>query len=365
MKILHLTTHLNKGGITSYVFSLALQLKEKSHIVCVASSGGELTDVFKKNGIGHIDIPIRTKNEFGLKQMLSYFALKKYLQNNKFDVIHAHTRVTQVLGATLSKKFNIPLVTTCHGFFRPRFHRKRFPCWGDRVIAISKGVKGHLINDFNVREKSIRLVYSGINIDNYKEYSEEQIDKIRNEHNISKDNFVVGTIARFSDVKGLDYLLKAAEIILKENDNFVFLLIGTGKEEDSLKKTSQELNIQHRVRFINSIVDSKIYFSIMDVFVMPSLQEGLGLAILEAQLHRIPVVASNVGGIPEIVRHNSTGILVEPKDRSSLAKAILQVKNDNSLRGLVVENAYQMVRKDFSLKLMADNIEKVYLELTC
>jgi len=365
MKILHLTTHLNKGGITSYIVSLAMQLKKKGHVISVASSGGELVDAIKKDSISHIDIPIRTKCEISPKELFSFLILRKYLKEENIDIIHAHTRVTQVLGTMLSKKLKIPLITTCHGFFKPKFHRKKIPCWGNRVVAISKGVKDHLINDFNIKENNISLVHSGINVDNAKECSSQQKEEIKSKFNISKDNYVVGTISRFSDVKGLDYLLKAAQIILKDKDNFVFLLIGAGKEEEKLKEISKELGIQDKVRFITSFQDSKKFFSVMDVFVMPSIQEGLGLAILEAQLHKVPVVASNVGGIPEIVRHNSTGILIEPKDQHSLAQAILQLKNDNNLRSSIIEKAYQMVISDFSLKQMAERIENIYKELVC
>jgi len=363
MRIIHLTTHLNRGGITSYVYSLAVNFKKRNHSVIVASSGGELENEIISQGIRHLSIPIATKNEISPKIFLSFFALSKFIQKEPLEIIHAHTRVTQVVGELLSKKFKIPLVTTCHGFFKPRLIRRKIPCWGDRVIAISQSVKEHLIRDFNVREDKIRLIYNGVNTTKLNNYTDFQLQQIRQKFYIEKGSFVVGTISRLSDIKGLDYLLRAAKIILSQKKDFIFLIIGSGKQKDWLMRLTYTLGIQENVRFIDTCDDCFIFLSLMDLFVMPSLQEGLGLAILEAQLRGVAVIASNVGGIPEIVRHNLTGILVKPKDEHSLANAILNIRDDIQLRLSLADNAKKMVLKDFTEEKMIEKIELVYKEL--
>jgi len=163
MNILFLANHLDTGGITSYLLSLGKGLKDRGHRVFVASSGGNRVTRFTEQGIIFIPIPIRTKSELNLFSIIPSLAiLCRQVRENGIDCIHANTRVTQVLARLVSARTGIPFVSTCHGFFRPRFFRRRFPCLGRKVIAISDSVKGHLMDDFKVPEPAIRLVYSGV-----------------------------------------------------------------------------------------------------------------------------------------------------------------------------------------------------------
>jgi len=365
MKILHITTHLNKGGITSYLFSLAIELKKRGHNLIISSSGGEVKESFLKNGVEHLDIPICTKSDISPKLLFSYFILSRFLLKNRVDIIHAHTRVTQILAFFLSQRFRIPLVTTCHGFFRPRWHRKIFPCWGDRVIAISSQVKEHLMKDFKAKEEDIRLIHNGVDLDKFKDYTREEINDLRREIGLTKDSFIVGSAGRFSTVKGLEYFIKAAPAVLKNNENVVFLLIGYGKEKSRLRQIAKDLKVENKIVFFKPIRETYEYLGVMDVFVMPSTQEGLGLSLLEAQAQKIPVVASRVGGIPDIIEDGTTGILVEPKDESALSSAILKLMRDRDFYSKLRDNAYDKITKEFTLGQMVVKTEKLYEGLLC
>ena len=361
MRILHITTHLNKGGITSYLSSLAEGLIKKGHDIFIASSGGEDEGEFLNNNIKLINIPIRTKKEISPSVLFSYFALRRFLSRNNIDIIHAHTRVTQVLASLLSRKFRIPLVTTCHGFFNPRWHRKKFPCWGHKTIAISRQVKKHLISEFKLSEENICLVHNGVDMDKIRVLSSEEIYKLKEEIGIEKETFVVGTAARFSSVKGLEYLVRALPEVLKTVSNVALLLIGYGKEEPKLKQIAKDLNIESKVIFFNPKKETHEYLCVMNIFVMPSIQEGLGISILEAQANKIPVIASNVGGIPDIIEDRQTGILVESKRESSIAKAILELIQNKNLYEKIRASAYEGVSSKFTLGQMVTKTEKVYI----
>jgi len=361
VRILHITTHLNKGGITSYISSLAIGLKDKGHDVVIASSGGSTQDILVNKGIEHINIPIRTKKELSFYVLRSCFYLKKYLSKNKVDLIHAHTRVAQVLASFLSKKFKIPLVTTCHGFFKPRWHRRKFPCWGDKVIAISNQVQNHLMKDFSVKEENVLLIHNGVDVDRSNNSSKVALKK---EMKIPLDYFIVGSAARFSDVKGLEYLIKSIPFILRDYQNVTLVLIGYGKEELRLRQVVSELDLKKYVIFYKPAKDIFHYLKVLDIFVMPSLQEGLGLSILEAQAQNIPVIASNVGGIPDVIEHNVTGILVAPKDPSAIGKAVTELIKNQSLCQQLKSNAYSRLKEKFSLSKMVNDTEKAYKELT-
>lgn len=362
MKILHITTHLNRGGIASYLCSLAIGLKMRGHDVIVSSSGGECKTILLNNNVGHIDIPIRTKNEIGLSIFLSYFILKKFLLNNSVDIIHAHTRVTQVVASHLARKLKIPLITTCHGFFRPRWHRRRFPCWGNKTIAISNQVKRHLISDFKIDENDICLIHNGVDLGKFKVHTPEEINSLKEEMGIKKDSFVIGVTARFSTVKGLEYFIRALPQVLKARDNVIFLLVGYGKEESKLRQIAKDLSIDDKVIFFKPINATRGYLCAMDIFVMPSIQEGLGISILEAQAQKIPVIASNVGGIPDIIDDRVTGILVEPRDELAISKAIAELIQNKKLYSMIKDNAYDKIIRDFTLERMITKTEQAYME---
>ncbi|MFC1754568.1 glycosyltransferase family 4 protein [Thermoproteota archaeon] len=367
MNILYITTHLNRGGIVSYLLSLAVQLKKRGHEIVVASSGGECEELLSKNSIRHIRIPISTKNNISPKVFISYFILKRFIHgsNQKIDVIHAHTRVTQVLSFLLSRRLNIPLITTCHGFFRPRWHRRIFPCWGDKVIAISSQVRTHLMADFNVEEKMIALIHTGVDLQKFKVRTPEEVKTLKREIGIGQNSLVIGSAARFSDVKGLEYFIRAALHVRKEKEDIRFLLVGYGKDEDRLRHIAKDLNIEDTVIFYKPVREIQEYLCVMNIFVMPSIQEGLGLSILEAQAQKIPVIASRVGGIRDIIDDNITGILVSPRDELAISRAILHLLRSEGQYKEFQQNAYEKLTREFSLYKMINETEKIYEDLIC
>ena len=155
MKVLLLSTHLNIGGIGCYIVNLARYLKRRGHEVFVSTSGGDMVDELLKEGIAHIKINLKTKSELSPKLLWALPRLLSLVRDKDIQIIHAHTRVAQVLAYLLSRMLRVPYVTTCHGFFKLRIGRKIFKCWGDKTIAISEAVKRHLISDFNIPSEDV------------------------------------------------------------------------------------------------------------------------------------------------------------------------------------------------------------------
>ena len=127
MNILFLTTHLNAGGITSYLLTLTKGFSEKGHGVYIVSSGGNQQNDFVALGARCVVLNIKAKSELDLRIYFALGFLKKYIRDNHIDVLHGHTRITQVMARILRNLTGVPYVTTCHGFFKPRFFRKIFP----------------------------------------------------------------------------------------------------------------------------------------------------------------------------------------------------------------------------------------------
>lgn len=365
MKILLLTTHVDLGGIGMYVFSLAKGLMQRGHEVCVVSSGGDMLPLFNANKIKHIAIDIRTKSEISPKVFSAYRKVLRIAQSEKAEIIHAHTRVTQVLAHLVSRRTRLPYITTCHGFFKPRLFRKIFPCWGRRCIAISEAVGEHLANDFKVDRKRFVIVHNGVEMERFdpRKFSGQDKAAFKINYHLNPAAPLIGTVARFSSIKGQRYLILAMNRIHQENPAVQLLLVGDGPEKDRLARMVQELGLTNNVFFIPSTLDTSVPLSILDVFVFPSLLEGLGLAIIEAQAMGVPVVATDVGGIYTLVKDGINGFLVPPKDSQSLARAILNLLNDKELAGTFAQKAREQAKQQFNLHQMTAEIEKVYMEV--
>jgi len=360
MNILFLTTHLNYGGITSYLISLAKALKKKGHKVFIASSGGEAEVILSQQEINCIRIPIRTKSEISPKILLSFFRLKKELKNYNIDIIHAHTRVTQVLGFFLSRALGCPCLSTCHGFFKRRFSRRIFPAWGEQVIAISQAVAAHLEQDFKVKKEAITVVHNGIDFDRFSLVDNQAKRRLKVDLGLPQDGPVIGMVARLSEVKGHTFFIQAMPDILKEIPNCFFLIVGEGKLRGRLIGQVKDLNLSRSVFFLPTQADTPKILSIIDCLVNPSLQEGLGLSIIEAQAAGVPVVAFAVGGIVSLIRDNHTGLLAQPQDARSLSAAVVRIFKDNNLREHVVKNARENIKQNFSIDKMVEETLVVY-----
>jgi glycosyltransferase involved in cell wall biosynthesis len=361
MNILYLTNHLNIGGITSYVLTLGSGLKQKGHNIYVASSGGQLLPQFKDLGIVYLPIPIKTKNEVSLKIILSLFKLLSVIKKNDIKLLHSNSRTTQVLGCLLNRFTGIPHISTCHGFFKKRFSRKIFPCWGQKVIAISEQVKEHLIKDFKVEEKNIVVIHNGIDVRKYRVQSTEYRVQKKRDLGLSAGP-VVGIVARLSDVKGHIYLIEAMKIVLNTLPNTQLLIVGEGKMKEELKNRVNSGGIQKNVFFIPAVTDTKDVLQVMDLFIMPSLKEGLGLALMEAMALGLAVVGSDVGGIRSLIQDGINGLLAKPADSQDIARAILELLQDNNKRDTLGKEAQNFICRNFSQEKMVAQTEEVYLE---
>lgn len=362
MRILLLTTHLNIGGVGVYTVNLAKYLKRNGIYCAVASSGGELVRILTSENIPHFALNIKTKSEFGLRMWKTLPCVVRLVKDNAFDLIHAQTRVAQVL-AYLTKKFTrVPFVSTCHGFFRyQRLFRKLIPCWGDRVIAISESVREHLIKDFCVPGHLIEQIYNGIELDKY--ISQALADKdygLMSELGLPRNACVIGAIGRLSQVKGFKYLVTAFKDIAVKNPNVRLLIVGDGPEKKSLERQFHKLGISGKAVLTPGCGSLERYFSIMDIFCLPSIHEGLGMSLMEAMASGRACVAAKTGGIQELITHEQNGLLAPAKSSKALYEAIRRLLNDEAFRRELSENAKNKALKHFSIQDSVRQTIEVY-----
>ncbi len=361
MNILLMTTHLNPGGITSYLYTLSKGLIDDGHRVWLLSAGGERDADFEAAGIRLVTRDIRTKSEASPKIYLALAQLKKLILSERIDVLHAHTRITQVMAALLSRMTGRPNVTTCHGFFKTRWNRKLFPCWGVRAIAISDPVVGHLVQDFGCSPAMVRLVPNGIDMERFYVAEEEEKNEARATLELG-DGPVVGIIARLSDVKGIDVLIAAMPAVREAIPEVRLVIMGEGREETALRDQVRQLNLEGTVRFVKKVDDMARSLNMFDLFVMPSRQEGLGLSVLEAQACGLCVVASRVGGLVSVIKDGATGFFVEPEDSAALAQKMIDLLSDDFTRRKVGQQARLWVSEHHAASGMVAGTVHVYQE---
>lgn len=361
MKILLLTTHLNVGGVSTYTINLAKYIKAEGIDISVASSGGELVRELKKHDIKHFKIDIKTKFAFGYKVIRNINPLLKIIRENNIDIVHAQTRVTQVLASIVKKVSKIQYISTCHGFFKHNnFGRKIYPAWGDKVIAISESVKKHLIRDFRAKPEKVVKVFNGIELGKYEGVSKEKDEPFLLEIGLSKKEMIVGSIGRLSSVKGYSYLIDAFRDIAREIDDVYLLLVGDGPEKERLKQQIKKLALEDKVIINPGGQNLSKFFSVIDIFCLPSISEGFGLALVEAMAFGRACIASNVGGLSELIINGEDGLLFDAKSPESIKKAVMVLIKDPDKRKLFSQKGQIKVRNEFSIEKCVHETIKVY-----
>ncbi len=366
MKILFLTTHFNTGGITSYILTLGEALVKSGHQVWVASSGGNCVPRLEAAGIRHISINIRTKSEASPKLWLSFGPLKDLIRKEGINIIHTQTRVTQVLGFFLSRLTGVAMVTTCHGFFKARWFRRIFPCWGAAVIAISKPVACHLNADFGVAQNQIHLIVNGIDLNRFVMTNDQMRREARQKTGMGDGPLIgintplIGVVARLSNVKGIDVLIRAMPLVITEVPSANLLIAGQGPQEVYLKKLTQDLSLTAHVHFKSTVNQTQDLLRAFDVFVMPSLMEGLGLSVIEAQACGIPVVASKAGGLVDLIEDGRSGYLVPINDPAALANRIIEALRNPKQSKIMAQQARLNIEQHFSVEKMLKETLHIY-----
>ncbi len=359
MNVLFLTTHLNTGGITSYLLTLSKGMTERGVRVHIASSGGDMAGEFSALGVQLLDLNIRTKSELDPRIYCALPVLKRYVHQHTVDMIHTQTRITHVMGACLSRMTGRPHVSTCHGFYKTRLSRRIFPCWGDAVIAISKAVQTHLRDDFKMTDDRVALIFNGIDIRVFMPVSPEAKQQLRHKYNLGGE-FIVGIIARLADIKGHDILIESMKIIHAHMPDAKLIIAGEGKMETRLKDMAKISGLAQAILFYPVTRKPSEILPLLDVFILPSREEGFGLAILEAQAAGVPVIASRVGGIPDLVEDGKTGSLVAPEDPVALAQTILEALRDKDRLARIAKAGRRSVENNYGADTMVEKTLTLY-----
>lgn len=295
------------------------------------------------------------------------FRLKELLREHNIDILHCHGYKADTIGFLTSRLIKVRLVSTCHGWW-PNTPKLKFYDFidttvlnfFDKIVAVSPQIRTNLAKR-KINPSKLEVIQNGIDINRFDIWGDRE--RIKKELGINKGDFVVGSVGRLSSEKGLTYLLEAASKIKAAARDVSFVIVGEGDMKQDLIDYAKELKISDKVIFTGYREDVDRIFSVFDVFVMPSLTEGLPLALLEAMAAGKPVIASNVGGIPTVIEDGKTGILVEPRDVAGIEKTITDLINDRDLSDTIADNGRKFVEKNFSLSVSTGRYEDLYSRL--
>ena len=367
MRILQVTSHLDVGGIPRYVLTLSEQLAHRGHQVMVASDGGQLEARMQERGMTHWRLPLHTSAEFSLRVFSAFRQLMERLRREPVDLLHAHTRVAQVVAHAVFRRLGIPYVTTWHGIYTPRLGRRLWPCLGERTMAISGQVAEHLRQAFHVPASRVRLVYNGIDTDYYAHRPEAAtIQAWRRRWHLPDGQPVIGGIGRCATgrVKGFDLILVAACALKTRFPELHVLLVGDGPRRPFLEDVAKRLGLHGCVHFVGAVNDVRVPLALLDVFVFPSRwPEAFGLTLVEAMAAGKAVVATSHGAVSEILQHDVQGWIVPPNDPSAMADSIQGLLQHRAVAARLGQAAQARARGAFDVGRMVTEIEAVYREV--
>jgi len=365
-QVLHLISSSGLFGAENVLLKIACFFNsgENQSIVCAFHDerNPHLEVIEKAKELG---LPTHIINSKGRFDIGAIFKLKKYLEENKIDILHTHNYKSDIIGALAAKLAGVSLVCTAHGFtdvtsvvsVYEKIDRFVLQFWFDRVAVMSN----KMLPKLSVNKK--KVIPNGIDVSLYGKSALKHRDEIRKKYHINDGEILIGTVGRLSKEKNQLLFLKAVKRIVEKHSNVKTLIIGDGPKKDELFKYVDDEGLKEKVIFTGIISDILPVYQALDLFVLSSITEGVPMAILEAMASKVPVIATCVGGIPDIITNNDTGLLVNSKDTDTLRKHIEDLIKDQDKQRRLRESAYDYVKANYSLKNMCDAYRKVYDEV--
>jgi len=354
LKILHIDPEKNWGGGEAQVLGLLTYLGRKGHRNdLLAYPGGRLFEQCGPLGVKRLSLVAR--NDLDLRPVP---ALRRLIRSEKYDIVHFHTKRAHALSLWLPRGPQCPKYVVTRRMDYPEgktwYTRLLYNRRVDGVVAISRVIMNLLI-EAGVEPERIRLIHSGIDPQRFARCADGSAS--------GEYEAVVGIIASLEERKGHRYLFEAAAMLKRRGHKIKYLVAGEGPARRQLEERVKALHLGDEIRFCGFVSDAPDFLSQIDIFILPSLYEGLGVAVLEAMAAGKPVIASRVGGLPELIADGETGMLVAPKNTEGLAQAVARLAGEKSLAREMGRRGAERARASFSLDQMAAKNEAYYCDL--
>ena len=350
-RILILAGRLAARGSTVQTLALARGLAAESHSVRIVCSDGQLVPAGRREGLVFDE---RLALEWPIAAPIVWRCIERDLRSAIPDVIHAQHRRMLPLARWLGLRWRRPVVLNMHDYLAAGETLRCDGRWLSAVITVSESVRGELLAKTSLAPERVHVIHSGVEMSTLAEPR-----CVLDPRHVP----VVGTAGPLEVARGLGYFLIAAQDVLREQPRAQFLIAGAGPEERQLRQQARDLQLTENVTFIPSFSDFSKSLDAMDIYVLPSLKQGLGTIMLEAMARALPVIATSSGGVHSVVSDGTTGVLVPPSDGKTLARSILALLRDPLRARALGENARDLVRRDFPVARMVSGTLDLYRRL--
>ncbi len=358
MRILHTEWSDGLGGQEKRVLAEAAGLIERGHYVAlVCREHARIRNEAARLGINIHAIPMRRTYDIA-----GIIALAKYLKQEKFDIVNTHSGVDSWIGGIAAKIAGVPvLIRTRHLNIPLKRNIFNFIHYlPDIYITCGDNMQSNLVNNCGFPADRVVSIPTGVGMEyfNVKKNNEAKL-----KYGLDINSIVITNVGILRKVKGHEITLKSVKTVTEAFPNASFLIVGDGPRKEALASLINELDIRRNVIFTGFIENIPEIYSFTDVAILSSWSEGLPQSLLQAMASDVPVVATKVGGVPQVVMHEKTGLLVEAGDSEGLAKEIIRLLKDPDKASRFAADAKELVLERHSVGHMIDKIENLYKHL--
>lgn len=355
-------------GAPRHLLTLLSGINRYKFVVSVIVPEGDLVKELKK-----LKVPVFTVPMKGRADLAAISAISRILKKYEPDIVHTHGQRAGVLGRLATSDLKMRRIHTEHTYTsnlkldNPVLHwthinaMRVLAMWTNKTIAVSDAVRAYLTSAGISKPEKVVTIHNGI-APLKRKPSADEIKRFRANENVRSSEILIGTIGSFNRQKDTATLVKAFGTVHHKWANTKLLLIGKGELKRNLEQLVAKLDLKDSVHFAGTMDDVTVALASLDLFVLPSRSEAFGLTLLEAMQANVPIIASKVGGIPEIIHHGYNGLLVEHDDPKQLSAAMLKLLNDKKLQKKFTSH-YPETLKNFSATKMVQATESVYEEL--
>ncbi|WP_158227100.1 glycosyltransferase [Mangrovitalea sediminis] len=360
-RVLHVITTLPVGGAERVILNTVSLLDPTrfESVVCCIMQEGELAEEVRQRGVKVVSLDLMSSGGWDSKVVP---ALTQLIREEAIDLVHSHLYHANLYGRIAAYRCGIPSVVTIHNtYVRTKWHRRLLNWyWGRRtaaLIAVSDDIKRDVVRWDHVPESLVQVIPNGISIERVQ--SILSVAEARERLDIDAGTPVLVAVGRLEEQKGHKYLLSALPELAQKGYRPVCLIVGEGRERASLTAQAEALGVASQVRLMGTRSDVSDILRAADVFVMPSLWEGLSLALLDAMAAKKPIVATDVGGMRQVLG-DRLGLLVPSADASALADALMFALTRQEEMHRMSEAAYARVCDEFSDRRMVGDVASLY-----
>ncbi len=359
-----------EGGIGRHIITLMGGLEEEFDVTIACPQKSVLEDILVSENIKTLPLPLGSEISIK-KDCASFNILRKFMLRERVHLAHAHGAKAALIARPAALWAGVPSIYTVHN----SIFNENWPAWKNNMVAVvehilswptgciltvSNALGQEIIYRERISDSKIKVIHNGIHFTSF--------DKSNLQHNfkekwkIPRNRTVIGTVARMAPQKGLSVLIEAAEQLIGIY-NVHFMIVGDGPLRENLEGKTRLSSINDYFTFTGMVKDITQAYSAMDIFVLPSITEGLPFTILEAMSFSLPVVATSVGGVPEIIKHGEYGFLVPPGDHKELASKIAYLIDCPSIRSEFGYRGRQRVNDKFDASKMIGETKRIYYNL--